>query len=141
MIIVFRFDFRYNQRGRLIVKEGLKCEDNMILRPLMEGLRVSATFVRMNWVQVRQSVRPGRTVSCLGTNMKEDATCEHCMDHSIEPRFREYLFEVANALLTVPRPVRNLAGNPILLQLETTEEVSRVSSTHRKGYDNDETDT
>jgi hypothetical protein len=42
-------------------------------------------------------------------------------------------------MLTVPRAVGNLAGNPIS---ETTEEeVKRFSSTHRKGFDDDEIDT
>jgi len=35
---------------------------------------------------------------------------------------REYLFEVANALLTLPRAVGSPAGNPTLLQLENMEE-------------------
>ena len=34
-----------------------------------------------------------------------------------------FFFEVANALLTVLRAVGNLSGNPILLQLESTEVV------------------
>jgi hypothetical protein len=73
--------------------------------------------------------------------MKEYAACEHSMDHSVQPRLCEYLFEIANALLTVPRAAHTLAGNPILLQLETTEEVKGSSSTHWKGFDNDEIDT
>jgi len=59
--------------------------------------------------------------------MKEHAACERRMHHSLGPRLREYLFEVVNALLTVPRAVGNLAGSPILLQLETTEEVKGSS--------------
>ena len=35
------------------------------------------------------------------------------MDHSLHPRLHEYLFEVENALLTLPRAVGNLAGNTI----------------------------
>ena len=73
--------------------------------------------------------------------MKEYATCEHSMDHSVHPRLCEYLFEIPNVLLTVPRAFGSLAGNPILLQLETTEKVKGSSSTHRKGYDNNEIDT
>jgi hypothetical protein len=76
-----------------------------------------------NRVQVRHSVRTTRTVSCLRANMKEYAACERRMHHSLGPRLREYQFEVVNGLLTVPRAVGNLAGSPILPQLETTEEV------------------
>ena len=36
------------------------------------------------------------------------------MDHPLHSKFHECLFEVANALLTVPRAVGNLAGSPIL---------------------------
>jgi hypothetical protein len=68
----------------------------------MEDSRVSSTITKTNCVQVRM------TVICLGTNMKDYATGEHCMDHSHHPRLREYLFEVANELLTVPRAVCNL---------------------------------
>jgi hypothetical protein len=58
------------------------------------------------------------------------------MDHSICPRLCEYLFEVEveNALLTVPRAVGNSSGNPILLQLENTEEVKGSFSTYGKGF-------
>ena len=59
--------------------------------------------------------------------MKKYATCERRMHHSLVPRSREYLFEVANALLTVPRAVGNLAGSPMLLQLEATEELKESS--------------
>ena len=51
---------------------------------------------------------------------------------------REYLFEVANVLLTVAGAVGNLAGNPTL---EFTEEVKGRSSTHGKSFDNDEINT
>jgi len=110
----------------------------VILRSAMKDLRASATTTRTNCVQVCQSVRPNRTVSSLGANMKEYATCEHSMDHSAHTRLCEYLFEVANAMLTVPKEVGNLPGNRILLQLETTEDVKGSSSTHWKGCDNDE---
>ena len=70
--------------------------------------------------------------------MKEYAACEHSMDHSVHPRLCKYLFEVANVLLTAPRVVGNLPGNPILPQLETTEEAKGSSSTHWKGFDNNE---
>ena len=57
-------------------------------------------------------------------------------------RSREYLFEVANVLLlTILEAVGNLAGNPISLGLKTTEEVKWSSSTHWKGFDNDNIDT
>ena len=69
-----------------------------------------------NRVQVRQSVRPNKTVFCLGADMKKYAACERRMDHSLGPRLCEYLFEVANVLLTVPREVGTLAGSPILLR-------------------------
>jgi len=104
----------------------------------MEDLGVSATIMKTNCVQLCQSVRPNRIVSCLGANMKEYATCEHYMDHSVHPRLCEYLFDVANAMLTVPKEVGNPPGNRILLQLETTEEAKGSSSTHWKGRDNDE---
>jgi hypothetical protein len=108
---------------------------------MIEDSRDSVTIMKMNCVQFRQSVRPNRTVSCLGANMKNYAACEHCMEHSLHPRLGEYLFKVANALLTVPRAVGNLAGNPMVsLQLETMEEVKRYSSTHRKGFYNDDID-
>ena len=72
--------------------------------------------------------------------MKEYAACESRMQHSLGPRLREYPFEVVNALLTVPGAVGNFAGSPILLQVETTEEVSGRSSTHRKGRHNNNID-
>jgi len=54
----------------------------------------------------------------------------------------EHLFDsAANALLTVPRAVGNLAGNTTLLQLETMEGVKGRSSTHGKSFDNNEIDT
>jgi hypothetical protein len=60
------------------------------------------------------------------------------MDYSLHPRLCEYLFEVQNVLLTMPRAVGNLAGSPMLRQLEIMEGVKGSSSTHRKGfYDND----
>ena len=62
------------------------------------------------------------------------------MDHSCNPRLHEYLFEVATELLTVPRALGNLAGSSILLQLETMEEV-KGSSTHRKGFYEDDINT
>ena len=82
---------------------------------------VIVTTTQTDCIQFRRSVRPKRIVSCLGANMKNYATCEYRNDHSLCPVLREYLFQVANALLTVPRAVGNLAGNPILLQLENTE--------------------
>ena len=97
--------------------------------------------MKTNCVQVRQSIRPNRAISCLGANMKDYATCEQCMDHSLRPRLREYLFEVANALLTLPITDGNLAGNPILLQLETKKKIKGNSSTHRKGFENNEINT
>jgi hypothetical protein len=59
------------------------------------------------------------------------------MDHSLQPRLHEYLFEVANGILTVPRAVGNFPGNPIL---ENTEDIKGSSFTHGKGFDNDEID-
>jgi len=53
----------------------------------------------------------------------------------------EYLFEAANALPTVPRAFGPFDGNSISLQLETREELKGRSSTHWKGFDNDEIDT
>ena len=53
--------------------------------------------------------------SCLGSNMKNYAACEHCMDHSHHPMLREYFFEVANGPLTIPRATGNFAGNQTLL--------------------------
>ena len=72
--------------------------------------------------------------------MKKYAACKSRMDHSCNPRLHEYLFEVANELLTVPRALGNLAGSPILLQLESVEEVEG-SSTHGKGFDKNDIDT
>ena len=95
----------------------------------------------MNCTQFCQSVRPNRTVSCLGANVKKHAACECRMDHSLGPMLREYLFEVANALLTVPRAVGNLSGSPMLVQLETMEEVKGSCLTHRKGFHNNDIDT
>ena len=46
------------------------------------------------------------------------------------------LFEVENVMLTVPRAIGNLPGNPIL---ENTEDI-KGSSTHRKRFDNNEID-
>ena len=57
------------------------------------------------------------------------------MDHSPHPRSHEYLFEAVNVLLTVPRAVGTLAGSP---KLEYMEEVKGSSSTHRKGFYNDD---
>ena len=78
--------------------EGLRCEHNVhfrhcdfeIDRSMIEASRVSTTFMKVNCVQLCQSVRPNRTVSCPGPNMKECAACEYCMDHSLHPRLREY---------------------------------------------------
>jgi len=114
--------------------------DTVSLRSRTEESRVGASIMNPNCVQFRQSVRPNRTVSCLGTNMKNYAACERCMEHSFHPMLREYPFEVANGLLTAPGG-GNPAGNSISLQLETMEEVKRCSSTHRKGIDNDKIDT
>ena len=96
--------------------------------------------MKMNCVQVRQSVRRNRIVSCLA-KMKKYAACDNWMDHSLHSRSHEYLFGVVNALLTVPRAFGNLAGSPISLQLKTMEEVKGSSSTHGKGFDDDEIDT
>jgi hypothetical protein len=65
--------------------KGLKWEDNVycrrcdfeIDRLMIESSRVSATFMKTNCVQFRQSIRPNRIVSCLGTNMKKYATCKN----------------------------------------------------------------
>jgi len=97
--------------------------------------------MKMNCVQFRQSVRPNRTVCCLGANMKKYVACEDCVDHSLHPRLREYLFEVETVLLTLPGAVGNLAGSTISLQLKTTEAVKGSSSTHWKGFNNNEIDT
>jgi len=104
-----------------IMGEGLRCEDNVhcrhcdfeIDRPMIEDSRVSATLMKTNCVQFRQSVRPNRTVSCLGTNMKKYATCENCVGHSLHPRLREYLFGVENDLLTWSRAVGSLADSTV----------------------------
>ena len=57
------------------------------------------------------------------------------MHHSLGPRLCEHLFEVLNALLTVPRAVGNLAASsPILLQLETMEEVQRELLNSPEGF-------
>jgi len=64
------------------------------------------------------------------------------MDHPVYPKSCEYLFEAANALPTVPRAVGpSIDSNSILLQSETREEVKGRSSTHWKGFDNNEIDT
>ena len=100
-----------------------------------DSRRVNATIMETNCVQVRHSVRTNRTVSCLGANMKEYAACERRMHHSLGPRLCEHLFEVVNALLTVPRAVGNLAASsPILLQLETMEEVQRELLNSPEGF-------
>ena len=90
---------------------------------------------------VPQSVQlANRIFSCLGTNMKNYAACEHRIEHWHHTMLHEYLFDsAANALLTVPRAVGNLAGNTTSLQLET--EVKGRSSTHGKSFDNNEIDT
>jgi hypothetical protein len=69
---------------------GRHC-DFEVDRPMIEeGSRVSASFTKTNCVQFRQSVRPNRTVSCLGTNMKKYTTCKNCMCHSFQFMLREY---------------------------------------------------
>jgi hypothetical protein len=78
--------------------EGLKWEDDVLCRhcdfevdrPMIEDSRVSASFTKTNCVRFRQSVRPNRIVSCLGTNMKKDATCKNRMCHSFQSMLREY---------------------------------------------------
>ena len=76
--------------------------------------------------------------------MKNDAACARLV--SIEWTIRSTLgymsicLKVANAMLTVTRAVDNLAGNPILLWLENTEDAKGSSSTHGKGFDNNEID-
>ena len=70
---------------------GRHCDFEMD-RSMIEDSRVSPTSMKTNYVQFRQSVRPNRAFSCPGTNMKDYATCEHCMDHSLHPRLREYAF-------------------------------------------------
>jgi hypothetical protein len=60
------------------------------------------------------------------------------MDHSLHPVLRKYLFESANALLTVPRAFCSLAGNPTTPPLKIMEEAKGCSSTHGKGFDNDD---
>ena len=70
--------------------------------------------------------------------MKDYAACEQCVQHSMHPRWCEYLYEDTNALLTVPRAVGTFAGNAIL---ETREEVKGRPSTYRKGLNDDEIDT
>jgi hypothetical protein len=143
--MVFHFALKYQNwkenYGRVFkVGDNVRCRHCDFIeidRSMIEDSRVSATF-KMKCVELYQSVRPNKTVFCLGANMKECAACEHCMDHSLHPRLLEYLFEVENALLTVPRMDDNPVGKPILLQLKTTEEVKGSSSTHRKGFYNDE---
>jgi len=73
--------------------------------------------------------------------MKKHAACEHRMDHPLHPRLCEYFFEVQNMLLTMPIAVGNLAGSPILLQLETMKGVKGSSSTHGKGFYNNDVNT
>jgi hypothetical protein len=63
------------------------------------------------------------------------------MDHSLHPMSHEHLFEVANALLTVPKAFGSFAGNPTITTIRTTEEVKGSLSTHRKSCDNDDIDT
>jgi hypothetical protein len=119
----------------------LKLEDMIRCRHCdleIDNSRVSVTITKTNCAQFRQSVQPNRIASFLGANVENYAACEHWKDQSLHPRSREYLFGVANVLLTVPRAVGNLAGNPIL---ETTDEVKGSSSTHRKGFDNNKIDT
>jgi len=53
----------------------------------------------------------------------------------------EYLFKVANALLTLPRAVGNSASNPTLLQLEIIEEGIGTFLTYRKSFGKDEIGT
>jgi len=63
------------------------------------------------------------------------------MDHSLHARSHEYGFKVENTLLTVPRAVGTLAGNPMTPQSKTMEEAKGISSTHGKGFDNNDIDT
>ena len=97
--------------------------------------------MKTNCAQFRQSIRPNKIVSHLRTNMKNYAACEYRMDHSLHPRSREHLFQVDNVLLTVPKAVGNLAGNPTWLQLDNMKEVQGSSSAHRKSFDNDDINT
>jgi len=53
----------------------------------------------------------------------------------------QYLFKVANALLTVPRALCNSASNPTLLQLEIIEEGIGTFLTYRKSFGKDEIGT
>jgi hypothetical protein len=63
------------------------------------------------------------------------------MNHSLHSRLSEYLSEVAITLLTVPRAIGTIAGNPTTRQLEIMTEAKGNSSTHGKGFDNDDIDT
>ena len=49
--------------------------------------------------------------------------------------------KVVIALLTVPRAIDTLAGNPTTPQSEIIAEVQWKSSTYWKGFDNDDIDT
>jgi hypothetical protein len=52
------------------------------------------------------------------------------------------VFEVTDALLTVPRAIGTVAGNAILLQVETREEpIKGGTKLTGKGLNNDEVDT
>ena len=78
--------------------EDLRWEDNVhcrhcdfeIDRSMIEDSKVSATLMKTDCVQFRQSVRPHRTVSCPRTNMKKYATCKNRMRHSFHSMLREY---------------------------------------------------
>ena len=108
--------------------------EDSVLKSTQESVPLS-----WKWIVFRSSIRPNGTISYLGANMKKYTTCEDCIDHSCHPsRLREFLFEVVNGLLTVARAIGNVAGNPISLQLKTTEEVKGSSSTHRKDCGNDD---
>ena len=122
-----------------MIRECLKWDDTVIdtviLRSTIQESVV--TIMKTNCAQVRQSIRPNRIVSCLGANMKKYVACENRMDHSLHPTLCEYLFKVANSLLTVTRAVGTLAGNPTL---EITEGVNGSTSTHGKSFDNNDID-
>ena len=97
IIMAFRFAVKYKYRKKNY-GSGLRWKDHVLFpycdfeidRPMSEDSRVSATLMKMNCVQFRQSVRPNRTVSCLGTNMKKYATRKNRMCHSLHPRLCEH---------------------------------------------------
>ena len=70
--------------------------------------------------------------------MKKYAACENRMYHLLHPTSCEYLFDIANCLLTVTRAVGTLGNDPTL---EITEGAKGSTSTHGKGFDNNDIDT